>query len=182
MENCEQTSGLSVLEHGRAVNEYYTDIYNHIKFGSPLKHQWRMPDWMGKFKGHLEGKLLDKAVTDEYQIYHDCGKPYVVQVDENGKRHFPGHAEASRRVWLETGGNPVAAELMGMDMDVHLLKDEGVKKFCENPYAVTLLLTGFAEIHANCQMFGGPDSTSFKIKWKHLNRRGNSITNTLAGT
>lgn len=40
-------------------------------------------------------------------------------------------------------------------MDVHLLKADGVESFSKNPYALTLLLTGLAEIHSNANMFGG---------------------------
>lgn len=64
-------------------------------------------------------------------------------------------------------------------MDIHTLKSEGVDEFCKNPYALTLLLTGLAEIHSNAAMFGGMDSTSFKIKWKCLNQRGKQIINNL---
>jgi len=62
-----------------------------------------------------------------------------------------------------------------MDMDVHLLKDAGVDGFSSRPEAATLLLTALAEIHSNAEMFGGIESTSFKIKWKQLNRRGKKI-------
>jgi hypothetical protein len=41
--------------------------------------------------------------------------------------------------------------------------------------AVTLLLAGLAEIHANAEMFNGFDSPSFKIKYKQIDRRGRAI-------
>jgi hypothetical protein len=179
MKSCEQTTGLSVLQHGYDVNMFYTDIYNHVVFGDDLKLVWKLPDWLDDFKNCLSKTLIDKTLTDEYQIFHDCGKPYVVTVDDEGKRHFPNHSEMSYQVWLNAGGNHVVAELIRKDMDVHLLKDEGVEEFCKSQHATTLLLTGFAEIHANSQMFGGIDSTSFKIKWKHLNRRGKAIVSRL---
>ena len=37
--------------------------------------------------------------------------------------------------------------------------------------ACTLLVTALAELHANSTMFGGVDSTSFKMKWKRLDQR-----------
>jgi hypothetical protein len=49
-------------------------------------------------------------------------------------------------------------------MDIHTLKSEGVEEFCKNPLAITLLLTGLAEIHSNAQMFGDIESVSFRIK------------------
>jgi hypothetical protein len=38
-----------------------------------------------------------------------------------------------------------------------------------------LLLTGLCELHSNAQMFGGIDSTSFKIKFKQLERLGKKV-------
>ncbi len=32
-----------------------------------------------------------------------------------------------------------------------------------------------AEVHSNAAMFGGTDSDSFKIKAKHLNKRGRQV-------
>lgn len=60
-------------------------------------------------------------------------------------------------------------------MDFHLLKAEDVVQFASNPLAIPLMLTGLAEIHANASMFGGLDSTSFKIKWKHIDKRGRQV-------
>lgn len=65
--------------------------------------------------------------------------------------------------------------LIGADMDVHLLRSETLDEFASRPDAVSLLLAGVAEIHSNAAMFGGIGSTSFKIKWKHLDRRGRQI-------
>jgi hypothetical protein len=41
--------------------------------------------------------------------------------------------------------------------------------------AATLWVAGWAEIHANAAMFGGFESTSFKIKRKHLLSRGKAL-------
>ena len=40
---------------------------------------------------------------------------------------------------------------------------------------LSLLITGLSEIHANANMFGGIESTSFKIKYKQINSRGKQI-------
>lgn len=68
-----------------------------------------------------------------------------------------------------------------MDMDAHLLKADGLAEFASRPQAIPLLLTALAEIHANAAMFGGLDSTSFKIKWKHLNKRGRQVLELING-
>jgi hypothetical protein len=36
-------------------------------------------------------------------------------------------------------------------------------------------MAGLAEVYANSQMFGGTESTGFKIKMKHLERRGKRL-------
>lgn len=62
-------------------------------------------------------------------------------------------------------------------MDMHLLKSDNVEPFARRAEAATLLLTSLAEIHANASMFGGIESTSFKIKYKHIAKRGKQIIN-----
>jgi hypothetical protein len=81
----------------------------------------------------------------------------------------------SAKIWRENGGDEQIARLIQMDMDIHLLKAEQIEKFCQRPEAISLLLSGLAEVHANCKMFGGIESTSFKIKWKHIDKRGRQI-------
>lgn len=110
----------------------------------------------------------------------NVGKSHCRVVDEDGRQHFPDHAAVSARVWREADGDEEVARLIAMDMDVHLLKDEGVAEFATRREARALLLTGLAEVHANASMFGGVESTSFKIKWKHLNKRGRAILRAIA--
>ncbi len=177
MLSCEQTSGMNMMQHGASVVEYFTDLQNHILNGSTLTLEWKLPDWATDPK--IWNALYDMDTIQEYQLFHDCGKPFCKEVDDEGKQHFPNHAAVSERIWREVGGNPTAATLMGMDMDIHLLKDLGIEEFAKRPEAATLLLTGLAEIHSNARMFGGIDSTSFKIKWKQLNKRGKKILDQL---
>ncbi len=175
MSNCEQTKGQSVLQHGESVQKYLFDLINHLRSGSPLEYEWRLPDWVLENKDLILSSLPDDETLGLYTVYHDCGKPYCLQVDEDGKRHFPDHAEVSYKIFKEHFDNPVAAELIRRDMDIHLLKADGVGDFASSPYAITLLITGLSEIHANCKMFGGTESTSFKIKWKAITSRGKQI-------
>jgi hypothetical protein len=177
MLHCEQIPGFSVLAHGESVRQYYCDLRDHVLLGQPLQFQWKLSDWMKDER--LWAKHNDSTTLEEYQIFHDCGKPYCIEVDQDGRKHFLNHATVSESIWRTIGGSDKAAVLMGMDMDVHLLKAENLDEFCRREEAADLLITGFCEIHSNALMFGGIESTSFKIKWKHLDRRGRQIVSKL---
>lgn len=173
MRSCQQTEGMSVLQHGMMVAAYYEDLIEHLEDGEPLAYEWRLPQWASRPEV-LDGPPA-RDVMHAYHVFHDCGKPFCLEIDEEGRRHFPDHAAVSKRVWLEAGGDPEVGELIGMDMDAHLLKADGLAEFASRPQAKALLLTALAEIHANAHMFGGLGSTSFKIKWKHIDKRGRQV-------
>lgn len=116
----------------------------------------------------------------EYHVFHDCGKPACLVIDEEGKRRFPNHAQVSKDLWLSLGGDERVGELIGMDMDAHLLREETLAEFAARPQAIPLLLTAIAEISANAEMFGGIESTSFKIKAKALAKRGKAVLKRIA--
>jgi hypothetical protein len=67
-------------------------------------------------------------------------------------------------------------------MDIHLLKADGVEEFSQRKEAISLILTGLAELHSNAAMFGGIESVSFKIKWKNLNKRGRQVLDRIRNT
>lgn len=46
MKKCEQMKNLSVLEHGFSVAHYFRDLKNHILFNTPMKYNWRLPEWI----------------------------------------------------------------------------------------------------------------------------------------
>lgn len=182
MKNCPQTKTANVLEHGISVHDYFCDLYYHLKDNTELKYQWRLPSWVEPHKSTLLEGLLDFDTLKTYQIYHDCGKPYCRYVDDEGKQHFPDHASVSKEVFSKLGhllGHNVQVEqisqLIGMDMDIHLLKNDGVPEFTSRKEAISLLLTGLAELHSNANMFGSTQSTSFKIKFKSIEKRGKAI-------
>lgn len=168
MQACEQTSGLNVLQHGQAVWAKIQAILNHDE-------SIRYPDWWSQ----LEPKLHDLSVVQEYAVYHDCGKPFCRTVDGDGRVHFPNHAEVSKKTFLDVfPEKAVVANLIGWDMDFHILGAEELEqrfKVWSRMDADTLLLTAFAEVHANAEMFGGIESSSFKIKYKNLDRRGKQL-------
>ena len=179
MKSCEQTKGMSVLEHGNSVKNYLFDLINHLKYDTPLKYEWKLPDWLLINKDWILSKLADDKTLGLYTVYHDCGKPFCLEIDSEGKRHFVNHAEKSYEIFQQIFKNEVASELIRHDMDIHLLKADGVEEFSKNPLAITLLLTGLSEIHSNASMFGGLDSTSFKIKLKSITQRGKQIISIL---
>lgn len=179
MKNCEQTKGQSVLQHGESVRDYLFDLINHLRSGTSLKYDWILPDWLFENKDLILTSLPNDETLELYTKFHDCGKPFCLTIDDEGKRHFTNHAQISHDIFKQLFDNPVAADLILHDMDIHTLKADGVKEFFQNPYALTLLLTGLAEIHSNCQMFGGPESTSFLIKKKQIFKRGKQILNQL---
>jgi hypothetical protein len=46
MKMCEQTQGQSVLQHGLSVKNYLFDLINHLRYETPLKYDWILPDWV----------------------------------------------------------------------------------------------------------------------------------------
>lgn len=177
MTECEQTKGQNVLEHGISVKNYLFDLLNHIRTGKELKYSWMLPKWLKseETKDMILKNLPSDETLDLYTTFHDCGKPFCVTVDEEGKRHFPDHARYSYETFNKFFDNEIASELILHDMDIHLLKSDGEQDFSNNPNATTLLISGLSEIHSNANMFGGIDSVSFKIKYKNIEKRGNHI-------
>ncbi|WP_244639298.1 hypothetical protein [Bosea sp. ANAM02] len=178
MRLCDQMPGLSVLAHGEMVEARYLELIGHIRDGAPLTSEWRMPEWI--YDPIILKRLLPDDMMRTYLRYHDAGKITTRTVDEDGRVRFPGHAEASRDIWLAIGGDPEVAELMALDMEIHLLKDIGVEAFAKRPQAIALLLAGLSEVHANAGLFGGLESDSAKAKIKNIDRRGKAILKRLA--
>lgn len=173
MMRCPQTKDQNTLQHGYSVHDYFLDLKNHIEEGSDLRFEWKLPDWI--YNESLWEKLADYKTIRNYHIYHDCGKPFCRTIDEDGKHHFPDHAMWSYKTWWVLTGNHDEGLLMARDMEIHLMKSGQEQYFAEYDNAATLLITGLCEMHSNASMFGGIDSTSFKIKWKNINRFGKRI-------
>lgn len=167
---CEQMENLSVLQHGEMVWDHYKALVTALRNGGQPEGDWRLPEWI--HDPAILPALLPDSMMEIYTTYHDCGKPRVLVIGEEGRRHFPDHAAASERTWLELGGDPTIARLIGLDMEIHTIKDVDVAAFAARPEAISLILTGLSEIHANAAMFGGTDSTSFRIKYKQIDKRG----------
>ncbi len=166
-----QTANLSVLDHGNSVWSFTQRLLNKDTEG------FRIPNWLSENYDHILANLHDHSLIEEYNILHDCGKPYCLVVDEDGKRHFPNHAEVSKQTYLQLpDANPIVANLIGWDMVLHTATAEEIQAMnLSKQDAFTLLITALAEVHSNASMFGGIESQSFKQKWKKLERRGNML-------
>ena len=175
MKECNQNSFQTIYDHGVSVSETLSKLINYIKYNIPLENKWIIPKWLEENKEKIKNKLMDDDILLEYALFHDCGKPFCIEKDIDGKTHFPNHAKISEKIWIENGGNELIGKLISMDMDIHLLKDSGIEEFCKRKESISLLITGLAEIHANSEMFGGYNALSFKIKFKNIERRGNAI-------
>jgi|SRR5579885_131323 len=180
MQQCPQTDTQSVYEHGISVKEHIFALIQFLETGQ-INGEWKLPDWLSQYREQLLASLCCKNIIEEYTIFHDCGKPYCLTIDENGRRHFPNHAEVSYRTWLSVSDNQQIAKLIRMDMMIHTMKASDIDEFIKHPEATTLLLAGLAEVHSNAKMFGGLDSESFKIKWGQINKRGKAICHKLFG-
>lgn len=183
MRSCFQFEGLSVLDHGISVRERYLDLTDHLMRRHSLQFPWRLPDWVESPRLLQQIGSFDDRLIGLYQVYHDCGKPLCRELDAEGRQHFPDHAAVSMGRWLECSDRSLeslqVARLIGMDMDIHLLRPEGVGEFAARPEAAVLLMTGLAELHSNSAMFGGIGSTGFKIKHKRISRLGSRIAEAL---
>lgn len=177
MLTCYQFSGMNVYEHGVSVNEWFTDLYDHLTKGTPLTRNWRLPEW-AKHPLILKN-LLPYEILKTYQLYHDCGKPACRVVDAEGKQHFPNHAQESYDTWLqacdETRDDLVVASLIRDDMLAHTVKGEAIDQFVRQDTASSLLLTALAEIHSNANHLGQLESDNFKIKAKQLDKVGKRL-------
>ncbi len=180
MMNCEQTKGQNVLQHGRSVREHYFALVGHLKGRIDLNEasNWRIPAWLEQYSEQILYSLPSAYIMDRYLTLHDCGKPAVREVDDEGRTHFPDHAASSEKVYRETFGvnaNEMVAYLIAHDMDAHMLKAADLVEFAKQPTGVAQILAALAEVTSNAAMFGGIESTSFKIKYKQIDQRGKAL-------
>ncbi len=171
MRGCMQFRTQNTLEHGEAVWAKYQALQAAAAEGA-LPEGWRAPKWWSvEAAQRLASAQPDPGLMSNYLRYHDCGKPLCRQVDEQGRAHFPDHARASAELWASIGGHPDEVWLMANDMLLHA----GLAQECEplkgHRLMPALMFAALAELHANAEMFGGPQTDSFKAKAKQLERR-----------
>lgn len=175
--DCPQFEGMNVYEHGLSVHSWFSELYDHLIKSRPLTRPWRLPSWI--YDPRLVSALLPFDIFRDYQIWHDIGKPECRVVDEDGKQHFPDHAETSYRVWMNhcepTKENLLVGELIRKDMLAHTVKGEAALEFIIDPLAPSLLLTALAEIHSNADQMNRLETDGFKIKLKQLDKLGKKL-------
>lgn len=182
MKSCYQFKEQSVLEHGKSVFRYYEDLLKVLSGGDPA-YQWKLPDWLLQNKEWIKENQHGLNIMKWYLILHDCGKPRCRTVDEEGKQHFPNHAQESFKLWHKHSSyharDQIIGELIRNDMFLHTCSAEDLESFAAstaNPeLGASLLCSAFAELHSNAAMFGGLESGSFKMKYKQLDRRGKKL-------
>jgi len=174
MEETFQTEGLNLYQHGQQVWHYFKRLLDNDCEGM------KIPKWYINHSDFIHQNLYPRDMIETYAIWHDIGKTETLQIGEDGRRRFPGHAEASKRIWLELEGDPEIAELMGLDMIFHTESAEQIlERGLDNRILCTLMLSALSELHANAEMFGGIQSESFCIKYKKLEQRAKKILATL---
>ena len=170
MKACDQAPGFTVYDHGLAVANRYRALWDHLS-GIKTAYEWHIPEDAMEYLQALKASALSPANARLYHVFHDCGKPSTLQVID-GVRRFPGHAEASARLFAEAcPGDSLTARLISKDMLCHTTKPAQAAGLISDPDFPTLMLTAWSELHANASvLFGGFDSDSFKIKRKQLTK------------
>lgn len=176
MQNCGQTDSQSIYDHGVSVAKWYSNFYNflHLDEGNELIAKY-IPEKTINILKSISSSYLTPENLYNYHLYHDCGKPFCIQYDENNKRHFPNHANISYTIWMDITKDDFIGWFILHDMDLHLLNTNEAELLLKDLRSSSLLLSAWAEIFSNALMFGGFDSTNFKIKLKHLCRITNKL-------
>lgn len=162
---------MTIYDHGLAVANRYRELYTILGlYAVPGSYEWHIPDDAALALRELRKTALTPQQARIYHVFHDCGKPSTLMIDEQGRRHFPGHAEASARLFAEAAPEDhVSARLISKDMLCHITKAADCDDLIRDQDFPTLMLTAWAELHANASaLFGGFEADSFKIKRKAL--------------
>ena len=100
MRGCEQAPGYSVWQHCQDVYDTYLAVKVYARSGclDSAPAGWRLPAWISDPIVNKD-ELASSRSAREYLLWHDCGKPFCLEVDSEGRRHFPCHAEKSAETW-----------------------------------------------------------------------------------
>ena len=141
MKNCEQARGLSIYQHGIDVANRYRDLYTILQMYAVEGHyKWDIPDTSYLQLCDIAKYALSPQVARTYHIFHDCGKPVCLEIDSDGRRHFPDHAKHSTEIYRQVFPDDTqTADLISKDMLCHTLKGTDADEFAKDPQAPTLI-------------------------------------------
>ena len=149
MKQTKQHKDLNILQHGIAVwNKTKQLIIGNFE-------GFKLPQWFLDNHHFIINNIEDWNTIQCYNVWHDCGKPFCRFEDESGKQHFPNHANKSKEIFDSAfPNNEKIAQLIELDMIMHTEKYEAImSRNLPIKTLFTLLITAFAEIHANADMF-----------------------------
>ncbi len=171
MRNTEQTPGQSILQHGLSVWKHTNKLLSKNYDG------FRLPQWWEQYETQIHANLHEYKLIRSYTTFHDIGKPFCLEIDSEGKRHFPNHAQKSKEIWDSLfPDRKDISKLIEHDMAMHTMYIEYILSLgLSNKDLCTLIISSLAELHSNASMFGGIYSTSFKIKFKKWSKTANRI-------
>jgi hypothetical protein len=176
METARQNDKQTIMAHGVSVKDRAFSIVSALSTGEHGIWSEVLPESMltGKFGQYLLDHRHPAQTIWNYTLFHDCGKPDCMVLDDDGRRHFPEHEKVSSQVWQDLGSGD-EVRLMSLDMTLHRMKADEFDSFIKSANKqdiCTLLLVSYAEIVANALDNDplGLESVSFKIKKKHLDR------------
>lgn len=189
----EQSPGTNYYQHGKEVAQAFQELMSImadkkaeaiILPNTDTRIKWHLPKWLVNHQKLIYDSLKPKmALYKTYQKWHDCGKPFVKQLDEVRQAHYPDHALVSSKAWIAAGGDKEVASLIENDMVCHHLRSvPETRILCETePNFLALMVTAVCEMHV-CQP---PNSDKdavcpldltllpgFKIKFKRIEYYG----------
>ena len=171
MQSCFQFKDLNMLEHGKNVYTEYLKLIDQLDKGEvePILQQ---------IYPLIKPSLPPPKILKRYMVLHDCGKYLCTHIDEEGRNHFPNHAEHSAKQYSHLfPDDGLTTALIARDMDFHTARGEALTTIWKSPFAPILYLSAWASINANAMMFGGKDSESYKIKRSRLIQSGKKFLN-----
>ena len=177
MRACEQAPGLDMWAHGEWVHTHYQRLYDALLQGQAPKE---LQAWFTRALGGDHGCLLSPQEACAYHIYHDCGKPLALKVGEDGRRHFPQHADISAAQYALLFPTDIQTRgLIAHDMDFHVARGDAISQVWALPHAPTLYLTAWAEIYANALCLAARRHRVFVSKnpvWCSAGKKHQSLT------
>lgn len=174
MKTTYQYKDINMYQHGESVWLHTQQIIANKNL--------QLPKWFLDNHAAIINQLYHPSTIKTYCLFHDCGKAFCLEIDEQGKRHYPNHAQVSKEKFLECFPDKlIEAELIGLDMTLHTKNIAEIDAMnLDDSTLFTLLVVSFAEIFSNAEMFNGINSDSFKIKYKKLDRIGKHLIKKLS--